>query len=251
MRPYWNAADSAEATAIAPLVDPKTKAPVANVPAVQEFFFVIYRSRIFMFCTSKDPNNVKPLAAILAKAMAEIPGAYGMASQRSLFGRNMGRSNSVTIEVVGVDMNRLRASAAYLQRKLGEAFSVTAISADPQNYDESGPEVRIVIDQVRAKELKINVQQLAVAVRAMVDGAYIGDFDFQGNKIDLILLRDPAIPINPNQVRDIPTAVEDDGGNMSGAPVGRTRPLRGGQCVQQIRRVEQQLRDSTDGESAG
>ncbi|MBC8875109.1 MAG: efflux RND transporter permease subunit [Planctomycetes bacterium] len=240
LRPYWDAKDSKAATALGTLVDPKTKKEIKEVSAIHEFFFVIYRSRVFMFCVSKDPNNVKPMEAILANAMKEIPGAYGMASQRSLFGRNMGNSNSVTIEVVGVDMNRLTDSTAYLQEKLADEFSVMAIRSSPENYNESGPERQIVIDQIRTKELGINVQALAIAARSMVDGAIVGDFDFEGDNIDLVILRDPSLPISPDEVDDIPLAVVDNNGETVTLPLGELVRFQPAEASQQIRRVEQQ-----------
>ena len=150
-----------EATAIAPLVDMQTGKPIAEVPALDEFFFVVSRGRVFMITTSKDPENVRPVKAILTQAMNQIPGSYGYASQRSIFGRNAGGSNSVEVEVVGTDMQRLKASAAHLQKKLMDEFSKFAVRSDPMTFNEAGPERQIVIDQVRAKELGLNVDSLA------------------------------------------------------------------------------------------
>ncbi|MFH1268734.1 MAG: efflux RND transporter permease subunit, partial [Planctomycetota bacterium] len=123
VRPYWEAKDSREATAIAPLADPQSGKPIPEVPPLDEFFFVVSRGRVFMITTSKDPENVRPVRAILAQAMKQIPGSHGYASQRSIFGRNAGGSNSVEVEVVGTDMQRLKTSAAHLQDKLRDEFS--------------------------------------------------------------------------------------------------------------------------------
>jgi len=60
VQPYWEAADSQQATAIAPLMDMQSGKPIAKVPALDEFFFVVSRGRVFMITTSKDPENVRP-----------------------------------------------------------------------------------------------------------------------------------------------------------------------------------------------
>ena len=44
----------------------QTGKPIDNVPALDEFFFVVSRGRVIMMTTSKDPENVRPVKAILA-----------------------------------------------------------------------------------------------------------------------------------------------------------------------------------------
>ena len=238
-QPYWEANDSEAATAIAPLVDMQTGKPIVEVPALDEFFYVVSRGRVFMITTSKDPENVRPVKAILSRAMERIPGSYGYASQRSIFGRNSGGSNSVEVEVVGTDMQRLRASAAELQKKLMEEFSKFAVRCDPMTFNEAGPERRIVIDQIRAKELGINVNSLALASRAMIDGAIIGDFSFEGDNIDLVVIRDPAIELTPDELAGVPMAVSETDGEEAIVPLGQLVSFVEADASQSIRRVEQ------------
>jgi len=239
VRPYWEAKDSQEATAIAPLVDVQTKKPIAEVPALDEFFYVVSRGRVFMITTSKDPENVRPVKAILTRAMQRIPGSHGIASQRSIFGRNAGSSNSVEVEVVGTDMRRLKQSAAYLQEKLRGAFSKFAVRSDPMTFNEAGPERRIVIDQVRAKELNLSVRDMAVAARALVDGAIVGDFTFEGDNIDLVVIRDPDVEVTPDQLADLPLAVTEADGQRNILPLGELVEFVEADSSQSIRRVEQ------------
>ncbi|MFH1921217.1 MAG: efflux RND transporter permease subunit [Planctomycetota bacterium] len=239
VRPYWEAKDSREATAIAPLADPQTGKPIPEVPALDEFFFVVSRGRVFMITTSKDPDNVRPVRAILAQAMKQIPGSHGYASQRSIFGRNAGGSNSVEVEVVGTDMQRLKTSAAHLQDRLRDEFSKFAVRSDPMTFNEAGPERQIVIDQVCAKELGMNVDSLALAVRAMVDGAIVGDFNFEGDNIDLVIIRDPRIELTPDGLADVPLAITEEDGRKTILSLGELVHFVEADASQSIRRVEQ------------
>lgn len=239
VRPYWEAKDTAEATAIAPLVDMQTGKPIGQVPPLDEFFFVVVRGRVVIITTSRDPENVRPVKAILARAMNQIPGSYGNASQQSLFGRNAGGSNAVEVEVVGTDMDRLKTSAASLQKKLMDEFSKFAVRSDPMTFNEAGPERQIVIDQVRAKELGLSVQSLAIAARAMVDGAIVGDFTFEGDDIDLVIIRDPAIEMTPDELADAPLAVSEENGRKTIVSLGELVRFVPADASQSIRRVEQ------------
>lgn len=239
VRPYWEAENSEEATAIAPLVDAQTKKPIKEVPALDEFFYVVSRGRVFMITTSKDPENVKPVKAILARAMKEIPGSYGYASQRSIFGRNAGGSNSVEVEVVGNDMQRLKDSAAELQVALMDEFSRIAVRSDPMTFNEAGPERRLIVDQVRAKELGLSVNAMAITARAMVDGAKVGDFNFEGDNIDLVIIRNPDEELTPHELASLPLAVAEENGHKAVVPLGDLLHFVEADASQSIRRVEQ------------
>lgn len=239
VRPYWEAKDDAEATAAAPLKDPQTGKPFTKVAPLKEFFFVVSRGRVFMIATSADPENVRPVRAILGQAIEGIPGVRGYASQRSIFGRNAGNANSVRIEVVGNDLETLRSGASYLQTKLWREFTPFAVRSDPLSFAEAGPELQVIVDQVRAKELGLNVNALAAAARAMIDGILAGDFNYQGDNIDLILIRDPRIPLSPDDLADLPLAVREPGGDRTVLPLGEVVRFVRADASQSIRRAEQ------------
>jgi HAE1 family hydrophobic/amphiphilic exporter-1 len=240
VRPYWEAENSEQAQAIAPLIDVQTGKPIPRVPALDEFYFVVSRGRVFMITTSKDSENVRPVKAILNRAMSQVPGSHGSASQRSIFGRNIGGSNSVQVDTVGTDLTRLKDSAAQLQGKLMDEFSKFAVRSDPMTFNEAGPERQMVIDQVRAKELGLNVQSLALAARALVDGAIVGDFTFEGDNIDLVLVRDPRLEVTPDQLEEMPLAITEMDGRQTILPLGELVRFVEADASQSIRRIEQQ-----------
>lgn len=212
LEPYWQARNSAEATAIQPLRDREGK-PVKSVSAIQDIIVITTTGQVFMICTSKDPERPKDLLPALNHMMRKMPACTGFATQPSIFGRNAGGSNSVDVEVVGNDMETLRDSAERLQSMLQAEFGRFSVRAEPQSFELSGPELQLVIDQVRAKDLGISVEQLARGVRALVDGDIIGDFNYEGDTIDLLVVRDPNIPMTPDEVLDAPWAVAAaDGG---------------------------------------
>ncbi|MGL6193988.1 MAG: efflux RND transporter permease subunit, partial [Thermoguttaceae bacterium] len=240
LQPYWEAKTTEESAAIQTVFDPRSQKEVKNVPPIADFFIVLRPTGLFMLSTSKDPNNVRPLEALLNKTMNSIPGSIGMGNQSSIFGRRAGGSNSVQIEVTGNEMTRLRSSANYLERRLTEVFSRPAVQTDPPNYILNGPELQIVIDQVRAKEIGISVSRLATAARSMIDGTKAGDFDFEGDNIDLTVIRDPDLPMTPNEVLDLPISITDTDGKPVIVQLSQLVQFVPAESSQQIRRVEQE-----------
>ena len=183
---------------------------------------------------------MEPVAAVFGKAFDVTPASKGITSQASIFGRGAGSSNAVMIEVSGNDLVRLKAACSYLEKRLQEVFSQFSVRTSPQNFNESGPELQLQIKQEVAKRLKINVSDLAVSARSMIDGSFVGDFDFEGDNIDLVLIRDPALEISPDDVPELPIAVRESDGSVTVVPLGQIADFVSTEASQEIRRVEQQ-----------
>ncbi|MDR0522496.1 MAG: efflux RND transporter permease subunit [Planctomycetaceae bacterium] len=240
IRPYWEANTVEEATAIQPITDTRNGKVLPKIPPVKSFYIVVRNQGVMIRVTSKDDNLVKPLEVLLNTMTNTIPGCSGNAQQQGIFGRRGGGSNSVQIEVVGSEMTRLRESTSELERRLVREFSRAGVRSEPGNYDLNGPEWEIIVDQVRAKELGLSVQSIAYTARAMIDGIYVGDFDFDGDNIDLTLIRDPGIPLTPGEVISLPISVQAADGTQQILPIGQLVKFVKADASQQIRRVEQE-----------
>ena len=140
--------------------------------------------------------------------------------------------------MVGSDMQRLKSSAAHLQKKLMDTFSRFAVRNDPMTFNEAGPERQVFIDQIRAKELGLSVDAISLAVRAMVDGAIVGDFSFEGDNIDMVIIRDPKIEVTPDALAHLPLAVTEEDGRSTMIPLGDVVHFVKADASQSIRRVE-------------
>ncbi|MDR1923635.1 MAG: efflux RND transporter permease subunit [Planctomycetaceae bacterium] len=240
LKPYWDAKTTEEATNIRKIYDRRNGKLETAIAPLDDFYIIVRNQGVMMTATSKDPELIKPLESVLNTMMEEIPGASGVAQQQSIFGRRGGGSNSVQIEVVGPDMNRLRAATKHLEDELVREFSRSGVRSEPANYDLNGPEWQLMVDQVRAKELGFGVQSLAYTARAMIDGIRIGDFDFEGDSIDLTLIRDPDIPMMPEEFAMLPIVVRDSDDSRQIIPVGQLFTTVKAEASQQIRRVEQE-----------
>ncbi len=137
-------------------------------------------------------------------------------------------------------MIRLRSSTEYLEKRLAEEFSRAGVRTTPSNYNLNGPEFQLVINQPRAKELGIALDRIGAMVRALIDGNYAGDYDFEGENIDLYVIRDPDIPLTPYTVADLPIAVDGTGGTKMMIPLSEIVRFIPADSSQQIRRYEQQ-----------
>ncbi|MEW6356464.1 MAG: efflux RND transporter permease subunit [Planctomycetota bacterium] len=238
LRPYWEAKTNEEATAIQPIYDMRGNR-VKEVCAIDEMIIIVVTGRVFMVCRCRDKDHPDLLIPVLQNMMGKHPGCYGFAMQPSIFGRFAG-GDSVDVELVGNDAVNLRASAEALQARLFQRFSPFSIRTDPQSFELSGPERQIIIDQVRAKDLGLNVQSLAIAVRALIDGEIIGDFNFEGDTIDTLIIRDPKISMGPKDIEDMPLAVMEPDGRTTHVPLSDLVKIVRANASKSIKRVEEQ-----------
>ncbi|MDO4586737.1 MAG: efflux RND transporter permease subunit [Planctomycetia bacterium] len=242
LRPFYEAKTTEEVKAITdkdPVYDMRTGKLVENIPPIRDCFIVLSPARTFLLCTSAEDQNVRPLAALISKILNSIPESQGMGSQQGIFGRMAG-GNTVSFEVVCDDLVELRESSDFLCQELRKKYSSAGVRTSPGEIILTGPEQQIRIDQIRAKELGITTQEIATTGRAMLDGVYCGDFDFEGDTIDLIVLRDPAIPMTPDQVVEIPISVRDNDGSQKIIPLSELVQFIPSEASQQIRRFEQE-----------
>ncbi len=63
-------------------------------------------------------------------------------------------------------------------------------------YQEGAPELRVKLDQYRARELGLSVSQVAPLVESMVAGRKVSTFSEAGREYDLVLQGDPALVNN-------------------------------------------------------
>lgn len=249
VEPYWEAAeqnDSLEAAyaQIEPL--PPVRAafppfkPIENIPPIENFFLVSFRGTMFMGAASADKSNVAPVADLLTSTMFSIPGSMGFAQQQSLFGRGLGGTSAVDVEISASDLDQLQAVAATMMQRLQQMYGPQAVRPDPQNFNMATPELQVKIDRVRAADLGIDVEELGLGVQALVDGANVGDYRYRGEAIDLMLTRDPDIALSPDSLRATPMATLDRAGeNRAIVPLGAVANIQRTQAPQQIKRIEQ------------
>ena len=177
LRPHWEAAAAPDSPQAQALPGP----PIANM------FFVAFGRSAFMGARSTDPERVRELIPIIqGPVLGGVPGTFAIVQQSSLFQRVTGSGRSIDIEITGPDLNRLIGLGG---RVFGQVRQVVpGAQARPiPSLDLGNPEVRILPDRVRAADLGLSAQDIGWAVNALLDGALVDGYQFQGEEIDLVL----------------------------------------------------------------
>lgn len=174
LRPYWD-------------VDSDTPDSELDAPAIQDFFFVVRGRSVFLGVRARDPLRSAELVPLVFRIGGKLPGSIAFAQQTSLFERGLGAGRSIDVEITGPDIEKL---VGLGQQVFGQVMQVIPGSqARPTpSLDLSSPEVHVQPKLLQAAEMGIDSSELGFVVDALVDGAYVGDYFYEGKKIDLTLI---------------------------------------------------------------
>lgn len=190
VRPAWEAKLGSPEAAALPAVTIRLGKEGERVvsltpPPIENFFFVAFNGGAFMGSVSKEETNVRPLVDLMNQVGSRIPGVFTFFSQASLFqGGSWG--NAVELEVRGDSLAEVVASAGALQGAImtqGYGYP----RPDPQNFALGRPEVRLAPDRAKAADVGLDVRDVGFIIRACVDGAFVGEYNDHGDKIDMVI----------------------------------------------------------------
>ena len=129
------------------------------------------------------------LRQVLSRPVFAEPGASAFVRQASLFGRSVGGSRSIRIDITGPDLDTITPVARSLNARLARTFPRSEgnqIRTIP-NLSSGTAQIRISPDPFALSAAGLNARQFAEAVDVLNDGLPIFQIPLAGNLIDLVL----------------------------------------------------------------
>jgi len=240
LRPMWEAEPGSPEAADLPPVEMKLGrdgeyTQVVTPPPLDNFFFVSFGGAAFMGGTSKDPDNVSPLAPAMNRAGRRVPGVFAMFVQSSLFSTGASTGGStVDLEVRGDDLDTVTQAASAIRRRLLEA-GYSYPRSTPQNFELGRPEIQLVTDRAKASDLGLDVRDLGFVLRACVDGAFVGEYNDRGDKIDMALTVSGTDNASLHEIAQVP--IYTPSGHV--VPIASAVEFKRTTAPQEIRRIEE------------
>ena len=112
----------------------------------------------------------------------------------------MGASTtSITVDVIGNDMNKLEKTASSIKKEISDIKGVDKVST---NQDEKKTIYSLDVDPTKA-----NTQQVAQQLGVMLNKTPIGAIDLEGKQAN-VLLESVLNPTSPNELKDISIMTE-------------------------------------------
>jgi len=159
-------------------------------PKMDAFFFVAFRSNTFIGASSVDPGRARELVPLIRKPVLSEPGTSVVVRQPSIFGRGIGGTRSVDLDVAGGDLETILnvARSAY-----GKVITAMPLEAGNQvrlrpGLELGAPEIRVIPDPVRLADSGVSARELGMTVDAFNDGLRVAEITVDGERIDLVLM---------------------------------------------------------------
>ena len=187
-----------------PLWEGKTE--TGGPPEIERFFFVAYSGGAFAGAAAKDPSRVGELQMVLARPVFAEPGARAFVQQASLFGRSVGGSRSIRVDIVGPNRDDILPVAMQVNAALEARFSRrdgNQIRALP-SLDSGAAQILITPDLTALARAGVSVRELSAAVDVFNDGANVMQVPIDGQLIDMVLSGSNAENLTAGELQDIP-----------------------------------------------
>lgn len=176
VKPLWAEVSGPEATPDEP-------------PKMEVFFFVAGEAWAFMGARASDPSRAADLKPVLNNSVRSEPGLLGFFRQSSLFGRGVGGSRAINLDISGTDLEKIVATA---QRAFGQTIQVFPfqegnLTRPLPSLSLGAPEVRVTPDEVALSDNGLTARELGLTIDTFNDGLRVDEITDGGELIDLIL----------------------------------------------------------------
>ncbi len=199
-------------------------------PHLANFFIGYFGSGSFIGVRAEQPKDVdKVLQLLNTEVMRGFPDTFGGANRRPIFGGRGGRR--IDIDLQAADYESLLTAGRIGFGAVQAALPGAVVRPQP-GLELAEPELRLVPDDRRIAEVGWSRARMATAVRALGDGAFLGDY-FDGDmRLDIVLRAQEWT--TPEELAAMPLAVPD--GSIQ--TVGDLATLQRTAGPSQIRRID-------------
>ncbi|MDW3206738.1 MAG: efflux RND transporter permease subunit [Alphaproteobacteria bacterium] len=163
-------------------------------PPMKNFFFVALNSLTFIGAntTQEQAPRVAELMPYLQRPVFAEPGTFGFFTQPSIFGRGVGGSRSIDIDIRGPELPEVMGVA---QRAMGMVSQLFPFERGNQIRPIPGlelgePEVRVLPDPILLSDNGVTATELGQTVDAFNDGLRVAEITVGGKLMDLMLSGD-------------------------------------------------------------
>ncbi len=184
-----------------------------RAPALDHYFLVAWEGRVFQVGITAEPGVVVDAIPFFDQALAgsTAPDVLSFSFQFPLFRTGGTTGSAVKIDLSGSDLSRVTASGGALLQGLVERFGPDSLTPEPANFLLPTPELRIVPNDERLRELGMTRTDVGLAVQANGDGLLlVREFEIDGELKDLKIISPQALGETPiRALLNAPLATSD------------------------------------------
>ena len=181
-----------------------TKDGETEVPAIKYFFLMMEADSLRIIAETIDPGDIGKLMKVVGERYRTYPGMRPFVSRGSIITSNDGGTRSVSLDISGPRLQDIYNVASTAYRRAGEIFDTPRIQAEPSTLTLSQPLIEVRPKWDRAAELGMTSDDVGFTVAALTDGAYVGEFFRDDEKIDIYFYSKDALRTSLDTLPDMP-----------------------------------------------
>ncbi|MDF1756478.1 MAG: efflux RND transporter permease subunit [Verrucomicrobiales bacterium] len=220
---------------------PATKDDPANfdsgkseIPALDRITIIVQPESLRVIAVPKNPKHIDPYIDIVNKRFRAYPGMRAFSARGSIISSNDGGTRAVALDISGRDLPEIYNTALEVYRLSGEYIKNAQINSVPSSLTLGQPLLEIRPKWERLEELGFDAGNFGFAVAALSDGAFVDEFYFNDDKIDIFLFSEAEDRQALDQITALPV-YSPRGGVL---PLGALADIRETVDTAEIRRVD-------------
>lgn len=204
IRPFWELTESkfefeeknksASTDLIQLPAGPMPDAPLMTPPPIENYFLVANNGAMFHGGISEDEEKVVDIIPLFQYATSSdvAPGFIGFAFQLPLFRLGGTTGSAVNIDLSGPNLTQVSSSAGALFERIVSQYGPYSLQPEPSNFNVPSPELQVIPDLIRLTDMGLTSREVGLAVQVNADGAFVGEYEIEGERIDLVLISKDA-----------------------------------------------------------
>ena len=186
-----------------------------EVPALLYLNLSISATQVRIISQPKNPSHIKPLMSAIDEKFDTYVGMRSFTSRGSIISSNNGGTRSVNLDISGPTLQTIYQVAKQAESRAREVFTRPRIRSTPSSLSLSQPLVEVRPKWDRLAETDMTHSEMGFTIAALTDGAFIDEFFFEDDKIDIYLYRENGNLAALDQLNKLPVYL----------PNGTTVPL--------------------------
>ncbi|MAS96744.1 MAG: acriflavin resistance protein [Verrucomicrobiales bacterium] len=158
-----------------------------DIPALARITFIVRPESLWVIAVTKDPKHIDRYIEIINERFRQYPGMRAFSARGSIISSNDGGTRAVALDVSGRDLPEIYRTASEVYRKSEELIENAQINSVPSSLTLGQPLLEISPKWERLEELGFDAESFGFAASALSDGAYVDEFYFNDDKIDIFL----------------------------------------------------------------
>lgn len=181
------------------------------LPSLKYYFMSVNSAGVWVLSEPTRNQDIAPMMDALTTMMRQYPGMRAFSSRGSIISSNNGGTRAVNLDISGPDLGDLYAVGENAYRRAETLFTNPQIQSEPSSLSLDQPLVEVQPNWERLAEYGLSADEFGYAVAALSDGAFVDEFFYNDDKIDIFLFSDAGQNRQLDNMADLPIMTPNAG----------------------------------------